>query len=217
MLFTTATQFAVLALCLVAGWIFGLASASGGRRWRDKHRAEEAAHLAYRKDAEARLTAAETRATTAEARVRELEAAHERARQVTAVPGQHTPGVAGAGLGGAGLAGAGLAGARVAATTRRPVATDAASPAGSGWRGWFGGSRDDLTLIRGVDEPRARGLTDLGVRSYADIERMDADDEREVEVRLGLPAGTIASEQWREQAALLARGDADEHRSRFVR
>ena len=195
MLFTSATQFAVLALCLVAGWIFGLASAPGGRRWRDKYRAEEAAHAAYRKDAETRIAAAETRS-------RELQVAQERAAMVTAVPGQPLPG---------------LAGARVAATTRRPAETEAAAPAGAGWRGWFGGSRDELTRIRGVDEPRARGLTDLGVRSYADIERMDADDEREVEARLGLPAGTISTEQWRDQAALLARGDTDEHRSRFVR
>ena len=212
MLFTSATQFAVLALCLVAGWIFGLASTSGGRRWRDKHRAEEAEYAAYRKDAEARIAAAETRAATAENRTRELEAAQERARQVTAIPGQPLPG---------------LAGARVAATTRRPVATDAAVPAaaaagagagaGTGWRGWFGGSRDDLTLIQGVDESRARGLTDLGVRSYADIERMDADDEREVEDRLGVPPGTITSERWREQAAMLARGDTEGHRASFIR
>ena len=207
MLFTTATQFAVLALCLIAGWIFGLASSSGGRRWRERHRAEEAAYAAYRKEAEARIAAAEARATTAETRARELEAAHERARQGTAVPAHS--------LSGHSLSG--LAGARVAASTTRPVATDAAAPGGSGWRGWFGGSRDDLTLIRGIDEPRARGLTDLGVRSYADLERMDAEDEREVEARLGLPAGTIAHEQWREQAALLARGDADGHRTRFWR
>lgn len=199
MLFTTATQYAVLALCLIAGWVFGLASTSGGRRWREKFRAEEIAHQAYRKDAEARIAAAETRA-------REAELAHERARQVTAVPGQPA---------------AGIAGARVAAT-RRPVATDAAVPAAgvaaaSTGRSWLGGSRDDLTLIRGVDEVRARGLTDLGVRSFGDIERMDGEDEREVEARLGLPAGTITAEQWREQAAMLSRGETDGHRSRFWR
>ena len=200
MLFTTATQFAVLALALVAGWIFGLASSSGGRKWRDKYRAEEAVHAAYRKDAEARIAAAE-------ARMREAEAAHERSRQVTAVPGQPL---------------AGIAGARVAAT-RRPVATDAAVPAAaaatatttSSGRGWFGGSRDDLTLIRGIDEPRARGLTELGIKSFADIERLEAEDERAVEERLGLPAGTITAEHWREQAAMLARGETDEHRGRF--
>jgi hypothetical protein len=58
MLFTTPTQYAVLALCLVAGWLFGRASHSGGR---DKARLREAetAHTAYRRDAEARIKAAE--------------------------------------------------------------------------------------------------------------------------------------------------------------
>lgn len=59
MLFTTPTQFAVLALCLFAGWIFGLASHPGSRRVKDKLRETEAAHAEYRKDAEARIKAAE--------------------------------------------------------------------------------------------------------------------------------------------------------------
>lgn len=58
MLFTTPTQYAVLALCLIAGYIFGLASRSGGR---DKARLREveAEHAAYRRDADARVRAAE--------------------------------------------------------------------------------------------------------------------------------------------------------------
>jgi signal transduction histidine kinase len=58
MLFTTPTQFAVLALCVLAGFIFGLATRSGGR---DKARLRtlEAEHAAYRKDADARIRAAE--------------------------------------------------------------------------------------------------------------------------------------------------------------
>ena len=59
MLFTTPTQYAVLALCLIAGWIFGLATAPGGRRAKAKLRELEAEHAAYRKDAEARIRAAE--------------------------------------------------------------------------------------------------------------------------------------------------------------
>ncbi len=58
MLFTTPTQFAVLALCVVAGYIFGLASRSGGRA-KARLREVEAEHAAYRKDAEARIKAAE--------------------------------------------------------------------------------------------------------------------------------------------------------------
>ncbi|KQM30615.1 hypothetical protein [Sphingomonas sp. Leaf10] len=48
MLFQTPTQFAVLALVLLAGWFFGLASSSGGKKWKQRFRDEEAAHKAYR-------------------------------------------------------------------------------------------------------------------------------------------------------------------------
>ncbi|WP_294337147.1 hypothetical protein [uncultured Sphingomonas sp.] len=58
MLFTTPTQFAVLALCVLAGYIFGLASRSGGKA-KAQLRELEAEHAAYRKDAEARIKAAE--------------------------------------------------------------------------------------------------------------------------------------------------------------
>lgn len=55
MIFSTPTQFAVLALCLFAGWLFGLASSGGGAKWRTRLREVEAEHAAYRKDAEARI------------------------------------------------------------------------------------------------------------------------------------------------------------------
>jgi predicted flap endonuclease-1-like 5' DNA nuclease len=64
MIFTTPTQLAVLALCLIAGWLFGMASSSGGAKWRDRVRALEAEHAAYRKDAEARIAAAEAERDT---------------------------------------------------------------------------------------------------------------------------------------------------------
>ena len=53
MLFTTTTQFVVLALCLVAGWFFGLASHPGGRKWRTRYEEEREAHAAYRREVEA--------------------------------------------------------------------------------------------------------------------------------------------------------------------
>ncbi|SOB78556.1 hypothetical protein SAMN06297144_0062 [Sphingomonas guangdongensis] len=59
MIFTTPTQFAVLALCLVAGWLFGRASGGRGARERARLRELEAEHAAYRRDAEARVKAAE--------------------------------------------------------------------------------------------------------------------------------------------------------------
>lgn len=77
MLFTTPTQFAVLAVCLLAGWLFGLASAPGGRKWKDRLRETELAHATYRKDADQRVRDAEARAKTAEA---------ERDRLARAVP-----------------------------------------------------------------------------------------------------------------------------------
>ncbi|UIJ44565.1 hypothetical protein LZK98_16090 [Sphingomonas cannabina] len=59
MIFTTPTQYAVLALCLIAGWLFGLASHPGGRKWRERLRQAEVDHAVYRKEAEARIAAAE--------------------------------------------------------------------------------------------------------------------------------------------------------------
>ncbi|TPG22461.1 hypothetical protein EAH79_12605 [Sphingomonas koreensis] len=66
MLFQTPTQFAVLALLLVAGWFFGLASHPGGAKWRRRYEAERDADAAYRKETDARLK-------DADARVRDLE------------------------------------------------------------------------------------------------------------------------------------------------
>jgi predicted flap endonuclease-1-like 5' DNA nuclease len=59
MIFETPTQFAILGLCLIAGWLFGLASAPGGKRAKARLRELEAEHTAYRKEAEARIRAAE--------------------------------------------------------------------------------------------------------------------------------------------------------------
>ena len=36
MLFSTPTQYAVLALLFVGGWLLGLASHPGGRKWRER-------------------------------------------------------------------------------------------------------------------------------------------------------------------------------------
>jgi len=79
MLFTTPTQLAVLALVLVAGWFFGLASHPGGRKWRERYTTEREAHAANRKQAEVHLAQQQARAA-------ELERENERlARQATSV------------------------------------------------------------------------------------------------------------------------------------
>jgi predicted flap endonuclease-1-like 5' DNA nuclease len=189
MLFSTPTQFAVLALCLLIGWLFGLASHPGGRKWKERHRTEEAAHAAYRREAEAELTAARARITTLEA---------ERDRALAAAPAR-----TGVLHGAAPIAGAAAA---AGSTTHE----------GGGWRSWFGGGRgDDLTRIRGINEPLARQLSDHGIHHYADIEKLSAADERALEERLALPANSIARDGWREQAAMLRAGDMDGHQRRF--
>ena len=172
MLFTTSTQFAVLALCLLAGWVFGLASHPGGRKWKERLRTAEAEHAAYRKDAEARITAAEA----------------ERARLAKAAP-------------------------VTAQMTAAPVAPAAAA---TGTKGFFGWGRDNLARIRGIDDTLEKRLNDEGIKTYHQVETMSADDERELEARLGLGAGAIAQQHWREQATMLREGADDVHGQRFA-
>jgi hypothetical protein len=49
MLFTTSTQYIALAVALVAGWLFGLASHPGGGKWKARYTAERDAHAATAK------------------------------------------------------------------------------------------------------------------------------------------------------------------------
>ena len=77
-LFSTPTQFLVLALVLVAGWLFGLASHPGGRKWRERYAAERDAHGASRR-------AAEQQHAADKARIAELEREHARLARVAPV------------------------------------------------------------------------------------------------------------------------------------
>ncbi|HVF94817.1 MAG TPA: hypothetical protein VM900_10930 [Sphingomonas sp.] len=61
MLFTTPTEFAALACLFVAGWLLGLASHPGGRKWKDRYAAERDAHAGVRKDGDARVSDAQRR------------------------------------------------------------------------------------------------------------------------------------------------------------
>ncbi|MEK9213035.1 hypothetical protein [Sphingomonas sp. 2378] len=110
MLFTSTTQFAVLGLVLIAGWLFGLASHPGGRKWRTRYATERDAHAAQVKDTETKLTAAQTR-------IAELE--RENQRLASAQPVAAAP--------------------VVERVPYRPVATSAARPAypAGERRGWF--------------------------------------------------------------------------------
>ncbi|WP_312490569.1 hypothetical protein [Sphingomonas sp.] len=111
MLFTSTTQFAVLGLVLIAGWLFGLASHPGGRKWRNRYAAERDAHATHQKDAEAKLSTAHTR-------IAELE--RENQRLASARPAAAAP-------------------VTDAGASRRPVAATAARPAypAGERRGWF--------------------------------------------------------------------------------
>ncbi len=49
MLFTTPTQYIAVAIALIAGWLFGLASHPGGKKWKTRYAAERDAHAATNK------------------------------------------------------------------------------------------------------------------------------------------------------------------------
>ncbi|MBY8828207.1 hypothetical protein [Hephaestia mangrovi] len=175
MLFHTPTQYAVLALLLVAGWFFGLASHPGGRKWRTRYEEEREAHAAYRREVEAQRKADAERLAELESRNTALERDLRDAR---------------------------------ATTPAAPLSAEA--PARGAWLG--SGRPDDLARIRGIDEPLATQLNETGITSYGDIERLSDADAADLEKRLALRDGTVARDEWREQARMLAAGrDADWH------
>ncbi|MFX7705345.1 hypothetical protein ABTJ74_20115, partial [Acinetobacter baumannii] len=73
-----------------------------------------------------------------------------------------------------------------------------------------------LSRLRGLDEGLAEKLHALGVTRFEDIEKLSAEDEIALEERLGVPAGYIAREQWRSQAALLRAGNEAEFNERYA-
>lgn len=107
MLFTTPTQWLAVAVALVAGWLFGLASHPGGRKWKVRYADERDLHGRNRKDFDARLAERDTR-------IKELE--RENARLAKAVP---------------------VAPTAAPLATRAPLAQSAARPAGAMRARWF--------------------------------------------------------------------------------
>ncbi len=98
-----------------------------------------------------------------------------------------------------------------------PVVTPAHAPAEEPAKGWFDQtSRDHLARIRGIDGYMQTKLETLGLSRFADVEKLSAEDEMALEQRLEVPAGYIAREQWRDQAALLRAGNIEEHAARFA-
>ncbi|MBR0552370.1 hypothetical protein [Stakelama marina] len=81
----------------------------------------------------------------------------------------------------------------------------------SGHRGWFGWGRDNLSRIRGIDERMEAHLNAEGVKTYAAIEGLSAEEETALEDKLDMERGRIARENWREQATMLREGKEEEH------
>lgn len=151
MSFTT-NQWVILGLVLVLGWVLGLASRGGGRKWRRELERERAARIA------------------AEKRIGELERGDR-------------------------------------ATTTSTTAASVAAAAS--------GARDDLSLINGVGHAHEVQLNEAGYHRFRQVADMTDHQATALEARLGLTAGKIADEEWREQAALLADRKHEEHRSRW--
>ena len=63
---------------------------------------------------------------------------------------------------------------------------------------------DDLTRIRAVSAHDQRTLNEAGYHSYEQIADMSDEQQASLEGRLGLHPGSIAHDQWREQARQLA-------------
>lgn len=95
--------------------------------------------------------------------------------------------------------------------TAHPIVPGTAAAVGAA----AAGRRDDLSLIRGIGRDRETRLNEAGIHGYRDLEAMSDRDAADTEARLGLPAGTIAREQWREQAATLRDDGLEAHRSRW--
>ncbi len=74
MLFTTLSEWIVLALVLLGGLLLGLALSPRGRKWQQRYVTERDAHALFRRDSETRLSGSE-------ARLRELEAERSRHAQ----------------------------------------------------------------------------------------------------------------------------------------
>lgn len=221
MLFTTSEQFVVLAVVLLSGWLIGYASAPNAAKAKRRARTQADSFAAYRRDAEDKLRAAQQRGTDLKDELATLRADHADAeRTIARLRAAHA-----AGDGGASdvpplpAVADSIAPPPVVPppVVPPPVVQPPAAPLAASPRAWPAGTeRDDLTRLRGIDGLLATRLFSLGVMRFADIERLSDADEIALEQRLPLPAGAIAREQWRTQAALLRQGAADAHAARFA-
>ena len=71
-------------------------------------------------------------------------------------------------------------------------------------------------LIRTAGRDERGQMVDVpGITSFDDLVLLSQEDEMALEQRLGLPAGYITREQWRDQASLLRFGKDAEFNERF--
>ena len=189
MLFETPTQFAVLALALIAGWFFGLASHPGGKKWKQKYRDEQASHTAVMKEREGVFA-------EREARVKELEAENARLTRELDRNRPH---------------GSTATTAAVAGATGVAAGTAASGTRGGGLRGFFGWDRDNLSRINGVDEVTEKALVADGIKSFEQIAALSDAEAHALEDKLGFGRDRIDQQQWREQARLMMENHDRDH------
>lgn len=212
MLFTT-EQWILLAVTLIAGYLLGYASRPSARKWQRKATAQSESFTAYHTDAEDRVRAAKERAKALEAEAAALRSDREEAeRTIAALRAERTAAPAPVVVRFPEGDGA------VVHTEARSVYDPKREPTAETPLAQSrpdAAARDDLARIRGIDGPLGTRLSELGVQRFQDLETLSAEDEIALERRLALPAGTIARDQWRAQAALLRAGHNAEHAERF--
>ncbi|WP_294138002.1 hypothetical protein [Sphingobium sp.] len=92
------------------------------------------------------------------------------------------------------------ANARIVELEKRTVPVGATPVAG------VAAERDDLSRIKGLSQAQEVSLNEAGYQRYGQIAALNGEQEAALEARLGLTPGTIARENWREQARALEGG-----------
>ena len=232
MLFSTPSQFVVLGLLFFIGLIFAFVIHPGGRKWKKLYQEEVEENASYRNDADNEIRVAKRRIADLERDIAELQAQQVVPAAVVAEP---EPVIAPLVVAAEPVTTEPVAEAVPAAAIEpepvtapvveaAPVAeivepapevvAEPSPPVPD--KAWLGAAGyNDLTQIRGIDSALNNRLFGLGVTRFADIEKLSAQDEMALEQRLNVPAGFIAREQWRDQAALLRAGNFAEHSARF--
>ncbi|KQS02045.1 hypothetical protein ASG11_14680 [Sphingomonas sp. Leaf357] len=191
MLFTTFPQVIALLILFVAGLFVGLGLHPGGAKWKKRFKDESDNYAAFRRVADKAQRDSNQRISALEAELARLEKTEPATVATPKTPASTvgTPMVV------------------ASAATAAPIVASTAPASGN----------RDLSRIRGIDSVLKTKLFALGVTEFADIENLTDEDEMALEQRLGVPAGYITREQWREQARLLRTGQDAEQAERFPR